>query len=77
MRKSQKFSFAACCALHIGENLCVLFFHQKKAFDDILTNKAPELLKDLDTFLGDKKWLVGNSVSIILVSPIPIRLPEK
>lgn len=56
---------------------CVLFFPQKKAFDDILTNKAPELLKDLDTFLGDKKWLVGNSVSIIFVSPFPIRLPEK
>uniref|UniRef100_A0A8C9NJM0 glutathione transferase n=1 Tax=Serinus canaria TaxID=9135 RepID=A0A8C9NJM0_SERCA len=36
---------------------------RKKAFDDILTNKAPELLKDLDTFLGDKKWLVGNSVT--------------
>ncbi|NXB27798.1 HPGDS synthase, partial [Eulacestoma nigropectus] len=36
---------------------------RQKAFDDILTNKAPELLKDLDTFLGDKKWLVGNSVT--------------
>lgn len=36
---------------------------RKKAFDDILTNKAPELLKDLDAFLGDKKWLVGNSVT--------------
>ncbi|NXK37852.1 HPGDS synthase, partial [Piprites chloris] len=36
---------------------------RKKAFDDILTNKAPELLKDLDTFLGDKNWLVGNSVT--------------
>lgn len=56
--------------------ISVFLFHQKKAFDDILTNKAPELLKDLDTFLGDKKWLVGNSVSIIFVSPISIRLPE-
>ncbi|XP_063277338.1 hematopoietic prostaglandin D synthase-like [Prinia subflava] len=36
---------------------------REKAFDDILTNKAPELLKDSDTFLGDKKWLVGNSAT--------------
>ncbi|NXX76137.1 HPGDS synthase, partial [Urocolius indicus] len=36
---------------------------RNQAFDDILTNKAPELLKDLDTFLGDKNWLVGKSVT--------------
>ncbi|OXB68590.1 hypothetical protein ASZ78_014369 [Callipepla squamata] len=36
---------------------------REKAFNDILTNKAPELLKDLDTFLGDKKWFVGKSVT--------------
>ncbi|XP_054019319.1 hematopoietic prostaglandin D synthase isoform X2 [Dryobates pubescens] len=36
---------------------------RKRAFDEILTNKAPELLKDLDTFLGDKNWLVGKSVT--------------
>ncbi|NXT27972.1 HPGDS synthase, partial [Syrrhaptes paradoxus] len=36
---------------------------RKQAFDDILSNKAPELLKDLDTFLGDKNWLVGKSVT--------------
>jgi len=57
--------------------ICVSFFPQKQAFDDILTNKAPELLKDLDTFLGDNNWLVGKSVSIIFAPPIPIWLPEK
>ncbi|NXD18530.1 HPGDS synthase, partial [Nothocercus nigrocapillus] len=36
---------------------------RKQAFDDILTNKAPELLKNLDAFLGSKNWLVGESVS--------------
>jgi len=55
----------------------VRFFPQEKAFNDILTNKAPELLKDLDTFLGDKKWFVGKSVSIILGSLIPVTLPVK
>ncbi|XP_013807059.2 hematopoietic prostaglandin D synthase isoform X1 [Apteryx mantelli] len=36
---------------------------RKQAFNDILTNKAPELLKDLDAFLGDNNWLVGKSVT--------------
>ncbi|NXP75691.1 HPGDS synthase, partial [Ramphastos sulfuratus] len=36
---------------------------RKRAFDEILTNNAPELLKNLDTFLGDKNWFVGKSVS--------------
>ncbi|KFP29422.1 Hematopoietic prostaglandin D synthase [Colius striatus] len=40
-----------------------LFPWGNRAFDDILTNKAPELLKDLNTFLGDKNWLVGKSVT--------------
>ncbi|XP_010724893.1 hematopoietic prostaglandin D synthase-like, partial [Meleagris gallopavo] len=43
--------------------VCILFFPQEKAFNDILTNKGPELLKDLDAFLGDNKWFVGKSVT--------------
>ncbi|NWI18453.1 HPGDS synthase, partial [Crypturellus soui] len=36
---------------------------REKAFNDILTNQAPGLLKDLDTFLGNKNWLVGESIT--------------
>ncbi|XP_048797231.1 hematopoietic prostaglandin D synthase [Lagopus muta] len=36
---------------------------REKAFNDILTNKGPELLKNLDAFLGDKNWFVGKSVT--------------
>ncbi|XP_067413493.1 hematopoietic prostaglandin D synthase [Emydura macquarii macquarii] len=36
---------------------------KQQAFDDLLTNTAPGLLRDLNSFLGDNKWLVGNSVT--------------
>lgn len=32
-------------------------------FNKMLTYDAPHFLQDLDTFLGDKEWLVGNSVT--------------
>lgn len=76
-KKPPRYQFCWLLCLCLGVHLCVSFFPQKQAFDDILTNKAPELLKHLDTFLGDNNWLVGKSVSIFFVSPIPIRLPEK
>uniref|UniRef100_A0A8C3HHA9 glutathione transferase n=1 Tax=Chrysemys picta bellii TaxID=8478 RepID=A0A8C3HHA9_CHRPI len=37
---------------------------KQQIFNDLLTNTAPGLLRDLDSFLGDNKWLVGKSVSI-------------
>ncbi|XP_019408971.1 PREDICTED: hematopoietic prostaglandin D synthase isoform X3 [Crocodylus porosus] len=34
---------------------------KKRAFNDLLTNVAPGLLQDLENFLGNKNWLVGES----------------
>lgn len=39
-------------------------FLQQRVFDDLLTNTAPGLLQDLEKFLGNKNWLVGESVSV-------------
>ncbi|XP_019408970.1 PREDICTED: hematopoietic prostaglandin D synthase isoform X2 [Crocodylus porosus] len=36
---------------------------KKRAFNDLLTNVAPGLLQDLENFLGNKNWLVGESVT--------------
>ncbi|XP_006112012.1 hematopoietic prostaglandin D synthase [Pelodiscus sinensis] len=36
---------------------------KQQIYNDLLTNTAPGLLQDLDNFLGDKKWLVGKSVT--------------
>ncbi|XP_074849698.1 hematopoietic prostaglandin D synthase [Carettochelys insculpta] len=36
---------------------------KQQKFNDLLTNTAPELLRDVDSFLGNKKWLVGKSVT--------------
>ncbi|XP_053887151.1 hematopoietic prostaglandin D synthase isoform X1 [Malaclemys terrapin pileata] len=36
---------------------------KQQIFNDLLTNTAPGLLQDLDSFLGDNKWLVGKSVT--------------
>jgi glutathione S-transferase len=33
-------------------------------FKELLTYDAPLLLQDLDTYLGDKEWFIGNSVSM-------------
>nr|XP_004658616.1 hematopoietic prostaglandin D synthase isoform X2 [Jaculus jaculus] len=32
-------------------------------FSELLTCHAPHLLQDLDTYLGDKEWFIGNSVT--------------
>ncbi|KAL2780608.1 hematopoietic prostaglandin D synthase [Daubentonia madagascariensis] len=32
-------------------------------FNELLTYDAPHLLQDLDTYLGEKEWLIGNSVT--------------
>ncbi|XP_007524604.1 hematopoietic prostaglandin D synthase isoform X2 [Erinaceus europaeus] len=34
-----------------------------QVFNELLTYEAPCLLRDLDTYLGDKEWFVGNSVT--------------
>ncbi|KAG8511626.1 Hematopoietic prostaglandin D synthase, partial [Galemys pyrenaicus] len=34
-----------------------------KIFNELLTSDVPHLLRDLDTYLGEKEWLVGNSVT--------------
>ncbi|XP_019382124.1 PREDICTED: hematopoietic prostaglandin D synthase isoform X2 [Gavialis gangeticus] len=36
---------------------------KQRAFNDLLTNVAPGLLQDLENFLGNKNWLVGESVT--------------
>lgn len=36
-------------------------------FNELLTYDAPYLLRDLDTYLGEKEWFVGNSVSIFYI----------
>ncbi|XP_032618474.1 hematopoietic prostaglandin D synthase isoform X1 [Chelonoidis abingdonii] len=45
---------------------------KQQTFNDLLTNTAPGLLRDLDCFLGDNKWLVGKSVSIFFPLPNPV-----
>ncbi|XP_044912030.1 hematopoietic prostaglandin D synthase isoform X2 [Felis catus] len=32
-------------------------------FNELLTYDGPHLLQDLDTYLGEKEWLIGNSVT--------------
>uniref|UniRef100_A0A4X1UBQ0 Hematopoietic prostaglandin D synthase n=2 Tax=Sus scrofa TaxID=9823 RepID=A0A4X1UBQ0_PIG len=32
-------------------------------FNELLTCDAPHLLQDLDTYLGEKEWFIGNSVT--------------
>nr|XP_008520565.1 PREDICTED: hematopoietic prostaglandin D synthase isoform X2 [Equus przewalskii] len=34
-----------------------------QTFNELLTYDAPHLLQDLDTYLGEKEWLIGNSVT--------------
>lgn len=36
---------------------------QVHMFNELLTCQAPRLLKDLDTYLGDKEWFLGNYVT--------------
>ncbi|KAM6220954.1 hematopoietic prostaglandin D synthase [Rhynchocyon petersi] len=36
---------------------------KEKMFSELLTHEAPGLLEGLDTFLGEKEWFVGNSVT--------------
>ncbi|XP_051059004.1 hematopoietic prostaglandin D synthase isoform X1 [Phodopus roborovskii] len=33
---------------------------KERTFKELLTCHAPLLLKDLDTYLGDKEWFIGN-----------------
>lgn len=37
---------------------------QDQIFNELLTCDAPHLLQDLDTYLGEKEWFIGNSVSM-------------
>ncbi|KAM8803993.1 hematopoietic prostaglandin D synthase isoform 2-T2 [Rhynchonycteris naso] len=36
---------------------------KEQMFNELLTYDAPHLLKYLDTYLGDKDWFIGNSVT--------------
>ncbi|XP_036037649.1 hematopoietic prostaglandin D synthase isoform X2 [Onychomys torridus] len=36
---------------------------KERTFKELLTCHAPLLLKDLDTYLGDKEWFIGNYVT--------------
>nr|XP_017202759.1 hematopoietic prostaglandin D synthase [Oryctolagus cuniculus] len=36
---------------------------KNQMFTDLLTHEAPHLLQDLDTYLGEKEWFIGNSVT--------------
>ncbi|XP_055962617.1 hematopoietic prostaglandin D synthase [Sorex fumeus] len=36
---------------------------REQAFTQLLTQEAPGLLQDLDAYLGEKEWLVGDSVT--------------
>ncbi|XP_054583356.1 hematopoietic prostaglandin D synthase isoform X3 [Eptesicus fuscus] len=34
---------------------------REQMFNELLTYDAPHLLQDLDTYLGEKEWFIGNS----------------
>ncbi|XP_062055137.1 hematopoietic prostaglandin D synthase [Lepus europaeus] len=36
---------------------------KNQMFNELLTHEAPHLLQDLDTYLGEKEWFIGNSVT--------------
>lgn len=36
-------------------------------FNELLTYDGPHLLQDLDTYLGEKEWLIGDSVSMFYI----------
>lgn len=36
---------------------------KEQMFNELLTYDAPHLLQDLDTFLGEREWFIGNSVT--------------
>lgn len=36
-------------------------------FKELLTCDASHLLQDLDTYLGEKEWFIGNSVSMFYI----------
>ncbi|XP_023421792.1 hematopoietic prostaglandin D synthase isoform X2 [Cavia porcellus] len=36
---------------------------KNQVFNELLTQEAPRLLQDLETYLGDKEWFIGNSVT--------------
>ncbi|XP_066135974.1 hematopoietic prostaglandin D synthase [Saccopteryx bilineata] len=36
---------------------------KEQMFNELLTYDAPHLLKYLDTYLGEKEWFIGNSVT--------------
>lgn len=36
---------------------------KNQMFNELLTYDGPHLLQDLDAYLGEKEWLVGNSVT--------------
>ncbi|XP_075400990.1 hematopoietic prostaglandin D synthase [Tenrec ecaudatus] len=36
---------------------------KEKMFNELLTHDAPNLLQDLDKYLGEKEWFVGNFVT--------------
>ncbi|XP_070265033.1 hematopoietic prostaglandin D synthase isoform X2 [Myotis yumanensis] len=36
---------------------------KEQMFNELLIYDAPHLLQDLDTYLGEKEWFIGNSVT--------------
>ncbi|EHB14058.1 Glutathione-requiring prostaglandin D synthase [Heterocephalus glaber] len=36
---------------------------KNQIFNELLTCEAPHLLQDLETYLGDKEWFIGDSVT--------------
>nr|XP_019596660.1 PREDICTED: hematopoietic prostaglandin D synthase isoform X2 [Rhinolophus sinicus] len=36
---------------------------KKQTFNELLTYDAPQLLQDLEAYLGEREWFIGNSVT--------------
>lgn len=37
---------------------------KKQTFNELLTYDAPQLLQDLEAYLGEREWFIGNSVTL-------------
>nr|XP_019596657.1 PREDICTED: hematopoietic prostaglandin D synthase isoform X1 [Rhinolophus sinicus]XP_019596658.1 PREDICTED: hematopoietic prostaglandin D synthase isoform X1 [Rhinolophus sinicus]XP_019596659.1 PREDICTED: hematopoietic prostaglandin D synthase isoform X1 [Rhinolophus sinicus] len=51
-----------------GETVVILIFqnvrlYRKQTFNELLTYDAPQLLQDLEAYLGEREWFIGNSVT--------------
>ena len=53
--------------LPIIPEVTFFFPSQEQMFNELLTCDAPPLLQYLDTYLGEKEWFIGNSVSMFYI----------